>query len=137
MGSLSSELGPYVDRLIDAPRVYADANIPNGTVGFMRETLRWDVLFVLEHDDLRRAPDLHHYRLARQLGRTLLTLDRDYIDDRRFPPCESPGVIVFSAPDERWLRKFLLQADQTLFRAEGHPARPLEGRKLLWQIDHE
>jgi Domain of unknown function (DUF5615) len=137
MGSLSSELGPFVERLIDAPRIYADANIPSGTVGFMRETLRWDVPFVLEHDDLRRAPDLHHYRLARQLGRTLVTLDRDYIDDRRFPPAESPGVIVFSAPDERWLRKFLLEADRKLFRADGHAARPLEGRKLFWQIDQE
>ena len=40
------------------------------------------MLFVLEHDDLRRARDIEHYRLARQLGRTLVTLDRDYIDDR-------------------------------------------------------
>jgi Domain of unknown function (DUF5615) len=134
MGSLSSELGPYVERLAEAPRVYADANIPNGVVAFMRETLRWDVLFVLEHEDLRRAPDIHHYRLARQLGRTLMTLDRDYIDDRRFPPHESPGVIVFSAPDERWLRRFLADADRTMFRAGGLRPRPLEGRKMLWQI---
>ena len=137
MGSLSSELGPHVDRMVEEPRIYADANIPTGVVAFMRATLRWDVLFVLEHDDLRRAPDIHHYRLARQLGRTLVTLDRDYIDDRRFPPHESPGVIVFSAPDERWLRKFLAQADQKMFRANGLPPRPLEGRKMLWQIGTE
>ena len=31
----------------------------------------WDVLFVLEHDDLRRAPDIEHFRRARELGRTL------------------------------------------------------------------
>ncbi len=101
----------------------------------MRVSHGGDVLFVLEHDDLRRAPDLQHYRLARQLGRTLVTLDRDYIDDRRFLPAESPGVIVFSAPDERWLRKLLKEADRTVFRAESASARPLEGRKLLWQID--
>src|SRR6188768_2416310 len=105
MGTLSSELGPHVERLMERPRIYADANIPNGVVSFMRVTLGWDVLFVLEQEDLRRAPDIHHYRLARQLGRTLITLDRDYTDDRRFPPVESPGVIVFSAPDERWLRR--------------------------------
>jgi hypothetical protein len=134
MGTLSSELGPHVDRLVDRPRVYADANLPNGVVTFMRSGLGWDVLFVLEHDDLRRAPDLEHYRLARQLGRTLITLDRDYTDDRRFPPGESPGVIVFSAPDERWLRKFLEDADRTVFRADGASARPLEGRKLFWDI---
>jgi Domain of unknown function (DUF5615) len=134
MGSLSSELGPHAARIANEPRVYADANIPNGVVAYMRATLGWDVLFVLEHDDLRRAPDLHHYRLARQLERTLVTLDRDYTDDRRFPASESPGVIVFSAPDERWLRKLLEQADQKLFRVNGAAARPLEGRKLLWQI---
>jgi Domain of unknown function (DUF5615) len=134
MGTLSSELGPHVERLVGQPRVYADANIPNGVVGYLRVTLGWDVLFVLEHDDLRRAPDIEHYRLARQLGRTLITLDRDYTDDRRFPPAESPGVIVFSAPDERWLRKLLKEADRTVFRAEGASARPLEGRKLLSQI---
>ncbi len=46
----------------------------------------WDVLFVLEDDDLRRAPDVKHYQLAQQLRRTLVTLDRDYLDDRAFPP---------------------------------------------------
>jgi len=135
MGTLSSELGPHVERIVEMPRVYADANLPNGVVGFMRVKLGWDVLFVLEHDELRRAPDIHHYRLARQLGRTLLTLDRDYTDDRRFPPAESPGVIVFSAPDERWLRRLLAEADRTVFRAESAAPRPLEGRKVVWPID--
>ena len=106
-------------------------------VSFMRVTLGWDVLFVLEQEDLRRAPDIHHYRLARQLGRTLITLDRDYTDDRRFPPVESPGVIVFSAPDERWLRRLLKDADESLFRSANASARPLEGRKLVWQIGSE
>jgi hypothetical protein len=135
MRSLSSELGPHIERIVEQPRVYADANIPSGVVGFMRVTLAWDVLFVLEHEDLRRASDLHHYQLARQLGRTLVTLDRDYTDDRRFPPAESPGVIVFSAPDERWLRKLLQQADQKIFRGATAVARPLEGRKIVWHID--
>ena len=134
VGTLSSELGPHVTRAGGAPRIYADANIPTGVVEFMRVTLGWDVLFVLEHDDLRRAPDLHHYRLARQLGRTLVTLDHDYIDDRRFPPAEGAGVIVFTVPDERWLRKLLRHADQELFKAEGASALPLEGRKVLRHI---
>jgi hypothetical protein len=135
MGTLSSELGPHVPRLVEEPRVYADANIPSGVVGYMRVTLGWDVLFVLEHEELRRAPDIEHYRLARQLGRTIVTLDRDYTDDRRFPPAESPGLIVFAAPDERWLRKLLKDVDQKVFRAESAAALPLEGRKLLWHID--
>ena len=135
MGTLSSELGPLVDRVAGQPRVYADANLPNGVVGFMREKLGWDVLFVLEHDDLRRARDIEHFRLARQLGRTLVTLDRDYLDDRVFPAEEGAGVIVFCAPDERWLRRLLTRMDRELFRAADAPPLPLERRKVEWHID--
>ncbi len=135
MGTLSSELGPIVEQVADQPRVYADANMPNGVVGFMREKLRWDVLFVLEHDDLRRARDIEHYRLARQLGRTLVTLDRDYLDDRMFPPDEGAGVIVFCAPDERWLRRLLTRMDREMFRIPDARALPLERRKVEWHID--
>jgi hypothetical protein len=135
MGTLSSELGPLVEHTSNQPRVYVDANVPLGVVAFMREKLGWDVLFVLEHDDLRRARDIEHYRLARQLGRTLVTLDRDYLDDRRFPPDEGAGVIVFSAPDERWLRKLISQMDRDLFRVEAARALPLERRKVEWHID--
>src|SRR4249919_4373933 len=124
MGTLSSELGSQLERVVEQPRIYADANIPNGVVGYMRATLGWDVLFVLEHDDLRRARDIEHFRLARQLGRTLVTLDRDYLDDREFPPEEGAGVIVFSVPDERWLRQLLTHMDRELFRTPDARARP-------------
>jgi hypothetical protein len=133
MGTLSSELNEHVAHLVDAPRIYADANLPNGVVIYMRTRLAWDVLFVVEHDDLRRARDIEHYRMARQLARTLVTLDRDYIDDREFPPGEGAGVIVFSAPDEVRLRKLLDEADRKVFRAEGAAPLPLEGRKIHWQ----
>ena len=132
MGTLSSELGPFVEQAAHQPRVYADANVPIGAIAFMREKLGWDVLSVIEHDDLRRARDIEHYRLARQLGRTIITLDRDYIDDRQFPPAEGAGVIVFWAPDEQRLRSLLREADRTVFRAEGAGPLPLEGRKLHW-----
>jgi hypothetical protein len=135
LGMLSSEFAAHVSAFSGEPRIYADANIPNGIVGFMRQRLGWDVLFVVEHDDLRRARDIEHYRLARQLGRTLVTLDRDYIDDRNFPPAEGAGVIVFWAPDERRLRQQLKRADQSLFRAEGARPLPLEGRKVCWPLD--
>jgi hypothetical protein len=135
MGTLSSELNPHAARIAQEPRIYADANIPTGVVTYMRTRLHWDVLFVLEHEDLRRARDIEHYRLARQLGRTIVTLDRDYIDDRTFPPEQGAGVIVFWAPDEPRLRSLLKKADRTLFRAEGASPLPLEGRKLHWQLD--
>ena len=132
LGTLASELATHVVRAPD-PRVYADANIPFPVVTYMRSKLGWDVLFVIEHADLRRARDTEHYRLARQLGRTLVTLDRDYEDDRRFPPSEGAGVIVFSAPDQQRLCRLLRRADRELFRAEGAAALPLEGRKMRWE----
>jgi hypothetical protein len=135
MGTLSSELGPFVERVASQPRVYADANLPNGVVGFMRDRLGWDVLFVIEHDDLRRARDIEHFRLARQLGRTLVTLDRDYLDDRQFPPEEGAGVIVFCVPDERWLRRLLTRMDREFFRGTDARALPLDRRKVEWHID--
>ena len=137
MGTLWSELGPVADTVSDRPRVYADANVPAGLVAFMRDSLRWDVLFVMEQPDLRRARDTEHYRLARQLRRTLVTHDRDYHDDRRFPPEQGSGVLVVAAPDERGLSALLKRLDTHLFAAV---ALPLDGRKLHahsdWQPDH-
>ena len=141
MDTLSSALGVHVERWSGQPRIYADANVPAGLVSFMRRRLRWDVFFVLEQDELRRARDGEHYRLARQLHRTLLTLDHDYFNDRRFPPGDSGGVIVVSAPDERALARLLTRIDRIVFR-ELRPrpheagsrhtagALPLRGRKL-------
>src|SRR5918992_298939 len=101
MGTLSNELAPHAERLSARPRIYADANVPAGLVAYMRVRLQWDVLFVLEEEELRRASDQKHYQLAQQLRRTLVTMDRDYLDDRRFPPTQCGGVVVIQAPDER------------------------------------
>jgi hypothetical protein len=132
MGTLWSELALVADDVAEGPRVYADANVPAGLVGYMRATLGWDVLFVLEHPDLRRARDIEHFRLARQLHRTLITLDRDYLDDETFPPEQTSGVVVISAPDERGLQKLLKRLDVELFRAGGTTtvALPLDKAKL-------
>ena len=50
MGTLASELRQIAAEFSDAPRIYADANVPAGVVACMRVELRWDVLFVIEHD---------------------------------------------------------------------------------------
>jgi hypothetical protein len=87
------------------------------------------VLFVIEDPDLRRASDLRHFRLAQQLGRTLITLDRDYLDDRRFPPDEGSGVLVISAADDRQFIALLARIHRELFERRHQPL-PLLGRKL-------
>jgi len=138
MGTLSEELGPHAERLVARPRIYADANVPAGVVTHMRTRLRWDVLFVVEEDDLRRAPDVKHYQLAQQLRRTLVTMDRDYLDDRRFPPGASGGVLVIQAPDHQQLSALLERVDRALFHSNDGDepvAQPLVGRKLQVNTD--
>jgi len=136
MGTLYSELGPHADRIAAQPRIYVDANVPAGAVSYMRAKLKWDVLFVVEDDGLRRARDGDHFRLARQLGRTLITLDRDYLDERRFPPHESGGVLVVTAPDEWRLRGLLKRFDEFIRSADAlASSMPLEGRTLHIHVD--
>jgi hypothetical protein len=137
MGTLSTELGPHAERLSPRPRIYADANVPAGIVAYMRQRLQWDVLFVVEEETLRRASDVRHYRLAQQLRRTLVTMDRDYLDDRLFPPAEGSGVLVVNAPDEQQLTLLLGRIDRRLFRADddGPVPLPLAGRKLQVNTD--
>src|SRR4051794_13631780 len=138
MSTLSDALAAHVARIADQPRVYVDANMPAGLVAFMRTDLKWDVLFVIEHDDLRRARDDEHYVIARQLRRTLITLDRDYLDDRKFPPADSGGVLVLTAPDQRGYAGLLARLDREVFRLAPEPARsptPLTGRKLHLHVD--
>jgi hypothetical protein len=132
MDTLAGALGPVVDARPHPPRVYADANVPAGVVDHMRRRLGWDVFFVLEHDDLRRARDREHFRLARRLRRTLVTLDRDYLDDERFPPAESGGLVVLVAPDERALVVLAERIDGVLRQGGGAP--PLAGRKLRFEF---
>jgi len=146
MGTLASELGGHAERVSGQPRVYVDANVPAGVVSFMRQSLQWDVLFVLEHDDLRRARDGEHFRLARQLRRTLITQDRDYLDDRKFPPQQSGGVLVLAAPGEKGFIALLKRVDREMLRRPvspippdaadpDEPQPPLEGRKLHVHVD--
>ena len=141
MRTLSTELGAHADRIAGRPRVYVDANVPSGVVAYMRQRLGWDALFVVEDDALRRASDDEHYVVAARLGRTLITLDRDYLDERRFPDTRSPGVVVLAAPNENGLRALLRRVNQEIFAGPARGAQPLERRKLHvhadWKLDRE
>ena len=136
MGTLASELGPHAERLTEQTRVYIDANVPARLVAYMREVLHWDALSVIEHDDLRRARDDEHFRLARQLRRTLSSFDRDYLDDRKFPPAESGGVVILTAPEERGCIALLKRLDVEIFQPSLTACvLPFEGRKVHVHVD--
>jgi len=128
MGTLSSELAPLRAAQARGPLVYGDANLPAPLVSYMRQHLHWDVLHVVDEPLWRRATDVAHFYRARDLRRTLVTLDHDYLGDRRLPPVDSPGVVVLSAPDHRGLSR-LLDEVNTYLRASSAPL-PLAGRKL-------
>ena len=84
---------------------------------------------------LRRWPD-SGTTAGRAAGRTLITMDRDYMDDRRFPPAEGGGVLVINAPDEHQLAALLDRVDQKLFRSDDEKnTLPLAGRKLQIHSD--
>ena len=62
-------------------------------------------------------------------------MDRDYLDDRRFPPDESGGVLVINAPNERELSALVDRIDRQLFQGDDVAALPLAGRKLQLNTD--
>ncbi|SRR6266576_3316097 len=75
------------------PRFYADENFPSVAIKILRQ-LGADVLTV--RDARRRGhPDENHTAEALRLGRILITCDRDYLNDRRFPLIHCPALIVF------------------------------------------
>ena len=130
MGSLSSELRPLAAELARVPRVYVDANMPAGAVTYMRQALHWDVLFVLEDPDLRRATDRDHFRRALEFGRTLISLDHDFFDQQKFPSILSPGVVICTAPDEPGLKRLLKHLDRSMLAGDPAPELPLRGQVI-------
>jgi hypothetical protein len=85
------QVNDYVRRRAK-PRFYADENFPSVAIKILRR-LGADVLTV--HDArLRGHPDENHTAQALRLGRILITCDRDYLDDRRFPLIHCPALIV-------------------------------------------
>jgi hypothetical protein len=74
------------------PRFYADENFPGLATAILRG-YKADVLTV---QDTRRKghPDENHAAEALRLGRILITCDRDYLDERRFPLIHCPALVV-------------------------------------------
>ena len=69
-------------------------------------------------------------------SRTLISFDRDYLDDRKFPPAESGGVIILSAREERGCLALLKRLDAELFQPSLNASMlPLEGRKVHAHVD--
>jgi predicted nuclease of predicted toxin-antitoxin system len=73
-------------------RFYADENFPT----LATELLRTKVDVVTAQDvGKRRHPDENHAAFALREKRVLVTCDRDYLDERRFPLIHCPAIVVF------------------------------------------
>jgi predicted nuclease of predicted toxin-antitoxin system len=74
-------------------RFYADENFPSLAIRWLKAR-KLDVVSAAE---LGRCghPDEAHVSEALRLRRILLTCDRDFLDDRRFPIIHCPALVVF------------------------------------------
>jgi Domain of unknown function (DUF5615) len=78
-------------------RFVVDESLGIGVAKLLRD-LKWNVTFVGEVG-LSGHSDEDVYAYAGRENRILLTHDRDFLDDRRFPVHRNPGVVVFPGAD--------------------------------------
>jgi hypothetical protein len=72
---------------------YADENFPSIAVQLLRK-MRARVT-TARNEGLKRHPDENHAAYALKHDLFLLTCDRDYLDERRFPLIHCPAIAVF------------------------------------------
>ena len=75
------------------PRFYADENFPAKAVQVLRGM--GARVLTAKDADLVGHSDEDHASYALKYGYVLLTCDRDYLDDRRFPLIQCPVIAVF------------------------------------------
>jgi predicted nuclease of predicted toxin-antitoxin system len=100
----ADEVLKYVARKAKV-RFFADENFPMRAVEILR-AMGAKVLTVQEAGT-RRHPDENHAAFALREGLILLTCDRDFLDNRRFPLVHCPAIFVFDFGDgtEREIRQ--------------------------------
>jgi predicted nuclease of predicted toxin-antitoxin system len=74
-------------------RFYADENFPVLAVELLRKM--GAKVVTVQEVGRRRHPDENHTAYALKHGYILLTCDRDYLDENRFPLIHCPAITVF------------------------------------------
>ena len=80
-------------------KICADANVPKRMVDEIRQS-GIPVKTTFE-DQVSTKADTSVLAWVKQSDRVLLTLDRDFWDDRKFPLQKSPGVLFIDIPPDR------------------------------------
>jgi hypothetical protein len=86
-----SQVLEYVRRKAK-PRFYADENFPDIATLILRE--RGADILTVQEARRQGQPDENHAAEALRLGRILITCDRDYLNERRFPLISCPAIVV-------------------------------------------
>jgi predicted nuclease of predicted toxin-antitoxin system len=97
------------ERTQRAPRFLVDESLGSDAARLLRDR-DWNAKCV-EELGLRGKADEAVFAAAWKQRRVILTHDRDFLDNRRFPPNRNPGVVVFvvgasGEDDRRLLRAF-------------------------------
>ena len=96
--------------------LYFDEHIPGNVVLALREVKRWKkkcrILSVTNCGQSGRD-DRHQFEYCRKKDYVLVTRDRGFLDDRRFPLIRCPGIIVLTQTDDEAAR-MLSALDQFL-----------------------
>lgn len=80
--------------LLRKVKFYADHNLDRAIIEVLRR-LKYDIETAREIG-AEYQPDQFHYRHAFTQKRVLLTLDKDYLDNGRFPLSQTHGVVIFN-----------------------------------------
>lgn len=118
--------------MLGRARFYADHNLDASIVEVLRYR-KYDVETAQEVG-AERQPDEFHYRRAFMTRRVLLTQDKDYLDNERFPLSQTRGVIVFNidTADVVQIARALEVVDTIL----GRMAPVLDESKVLLNSDY-
>jgi predicted nuclease of predicted toxin-antitoxin system len=80
-------------------KLLADANIPKPMIDELRSA--GIVVHSAVEKGIATHPDRNILQLAKKLGAVLLTMDKDFWEDRQYPLQKSPGVIFIDIPPDQ------------------------------------
>jgi predicted nuclease of predicted toxin-antitoxin system len=77
-------------------RLYFDENFPQDVIGAMKTDANWKrkckILSAYDHG-FEKKNDKFHFEYCKKNDLVLVTLDKDFMDDRKYPISNTPGIV--------------------------------------------
>jgi predicted nuclease of predicted toxin-antitoxin system len=119
-------------RILARASFYADHNLDSAFIEMLRH-LGWTVETAAEIGAASQS-DAWHFRRAFKTNRVLLTMDKDFLDDKQYPFSQTRGILIFnidsSSPDE------IARALEVVHYVLGQIAATLDEKKVLVNSDY-